>query len=169
MDHGDFWLSDTPENPGLGWDAVCKRICTWRKFKDLTSGKTFFMFNAHFDHKGITARIKSAELVLARIKKIAGNSDAVFTGDLNFDETNASFKQINESGIVKSAFYIADFSYQPNSSFNEFGKRILPIGRIDHIFITKNFKVQKAAILTNTYMGRYPSDHFPVMAVVELK
>ncbi len=169
LDHGDFWLSDTPKKPGLGWDAVCIRICTWGKFKDLKSGKTFFLFNAHFDHKGITARVKSSDLVLQKIKEIAGNSNVIFTGDLNFDETNPSFKQINESGIVKSAFDIADFVYQPNSSFNNFGANIQPKGRIDHIFVTKNFIVKKAAILTNTYMGKYPSDHFPVMAVVKLK
>ena len=25
---GNFWLSENPEKPGLGWDAVCVRICT---------------------------------------------------------------------------------------------------------------------------------------------
>ncbi len=167
LDHGDFWLSDTPDKPSFGWDAACIRICTWGKFKDLSTGKIFFMFNAHFDHKGLVARVKSSDLMLQKIKKIAGNNCAIFTGDLNFDETDSSFKQINESGIVRSCFDIADFVYQPNSSFNDFGQDITPVSRIDHIFVTKDFKVKKAAILTNTYMGKYPSDHFPVMAVVE--
>ena len=26
LDHGDFWLSETPEKPGLGWDAACISI-----------------------------------------------------------------------------------------------------------------------------------------------
>ena len=29
LDHGDFWLSETPDRPGLGWDAACIRVCTW--------------------------------------------------------------------------------------------------------------------------------------------
>lgn len=27
---GDFWLSQTPDTPGKGWDATCcNRICSW--------------------------------------------------------------------------------------------------------------------------------------------
>ncbi len=168
LDHGDFWLSETPDKPGLGWDAACVRICTWGKFKDLKSGKLIYLFNAHFDHRGPTARNKSSELVLKKIEEIAGDHNAIFTGDLNFDESDAGFKQINSSGKVKSGFDIADFVYQPNGSFNDFGNEIKSSGRIDHIFVTNDFKVKKAAILTNTYMGRYPSDHFPVMLELEL-
>ena len=29
LEHGDFWLSETPEKPSVGWDAVLPRICTW--------------------------------------------------------------------------------------------------------------------------------------------
>ena len=36
LDHGNFWLSETPEKPALGWDAACIRICTWGKFRDRT-------------------------------------------------------------------------------------------------------------------------------------
>ena len=32
---GNFWLSENPEKPGLGWDAVCVRICTWGLFRCL--------------------------------------------------------------------------------------------------------------------------------------
>ena len=28
LDAGTFWLSPTPDKPGLGWDAVCNRTCT---------------------------------------------------------------------------------------------------------------------------------------------
>ena len=49
LDHGDFWLNETPDRPALGWDAACIRICTWGKFKDLRSGKKFYFFNLHMD------------------------------------------------------------------------------------------------------------------------
>ena len=32
VDSGHFWLSETPEKPGPGWDAACTRICTWGLF-----------------------------------------------------------------------------------------------------------------------------------------
>ena len=33
---------------------------------------------------------------------------------------------------------------------------------IDHIFVSKHFKANRWAVLTDTYFGKYPSDHFPV-------
>jgi endonuclease/exonuclease/phosphatase family metal-dependent hydrolase len=30
LNSGDFWLSQTPDKPGKGWDATCcNRICSW--------------------------------------------------------------------------------------------------------------------------------------------
>jgi endonuclease/exonuclease/phosphatase family metal-dependent hydrolase len=55
-----------------------------------------------------------------------------------------------------------------NGSFNAFGKAVNSNEIIDHIFITKQFTVQKWGILTDTYHGKYPSDHFPVLAVLKL-
>jgi endonuclease/exonuclease/phosphatase family metal-dependent hydrolase len=40
---------------------------------------------------------------------------------------------------------------------------------IDHIFTTKQFVVNKWGILTDTYHGKFPSDHFPVLFVMMLK
>ena len=57
LDSGDFWLSETPDKPGLGWDVTCcNRICSWAKFRDLGTSKEFFFFSVHFDHQGIIAR-----------------------------------------------------------------------------------------------------------------
>lgn len=51
--------------------------------------------------------------------------------------------------------------------------------RIDHIFVTKNFIVEKYGVLTDTYRaknevtGKYeahiPSDHFPIKAVLKFQ
>ena len=59
LESGNFWLSETPEKPSLGWDAACVRICTCGKFMDRTTGKVFFFFNTHMDHEGIVARRES--------------------------------------------------------------------------------------------------------------
>src|SRR5665648_606437 len=39
LQKGWFWLSETPEKPGLGWDASCKRVCTWVIMKKKKSKK----------------------------------------------------------------------------------------------------------------------------------
>lgn len=166
LNSGDFWLSQTPDKPGKGWDATCcNRICSWVKLQDIASKKKFYFFNVHFDHQGVIARIESAKLMIEKIKAIAGNNPVVFTGDLNGGRNSDCYKYIANAGIIKDSHELAEFPYENNASFNSFRT---PRGMevIDHIFVTKQFKVKKWGILTDTYFGKYPSDHFPVMAVV---
>ena len=85
LEHDTFWLSETPDILGsMGWDAACVRIVTWGHFKDNISGKDFFHFNTHFDHRGEAARENSCELVVKKIKEIADETPAILTGDFNF-------------------------------------------------------------------------------------
>jgi len=166
LNSGDFWLSQTPDKPGKGWDATCcNRICSWVQLQDIASKKKFYFFNVHFDHQGVIARIESAKLMIEKIKEIAGNNPVVFTGDLNGGRNSDCYKYISNAGIIKDSHELAAFPYENNASFNSFRT---PRGMevIDHIFVTKQFKVKKWGILTDTYFGKYPSDHFPVMAVV---
>jgi endonuclease/exonuclease/phosphatase family metal-dependent hydrolase len=166
LNSGDFWLSQTPDKPGKGWDATCcNRICSWVQLQDIASKKKFYFFNVHFDHQGVIARIESAKLMIEKIKAIAGNNPVVFTGDLNGGRNSDCYKYIANAGIIKDSHELAAFPYENNASFNSFRT---PRGMevIDHIFVTKQFKVKKWGILTDTYFGKYPSDHFPVMAVV---
>ncbi len=166
LNSGDFWLSQTPDKPGKGWDATCcNRICSWVQLQDIASKKKFYFFNVHFDHQGVIARIESAKLMIEKIKEIAGNNPVVFTGDLNGGRNSDCYKYIANAGIIIDSHELAAFPYENNASFNSFRT---PRGMevIDHIFVTKQFKVKKWGILTDTYFGKYPSDHFPVMAVV---
>lgn len=91
---GTFWLSETPDKPSLGWDAACKRVCTWAIFKDRNTGKTFAMFNTHFDHVGKDARRNSAKLLLNRITAIADNLPVIITGDFNMIPTEGTLATI---------------------------------------------------------------------------
>ncbi len=165
---GDFWLSETPSKPGKGWDATCcNRICSWVCLQSLQSKKRFYLFNVHFDHQGVVARVESAKLMLQKIKEIAGNEPALFTGDLNGDRSSEWYLTIANSDIVKDVHSAVKYPYENNSSFNSF-KTPRGTAVIDHIFMSKQFKAQKWGILTDSYFGKYPSDHFPVMAKVVL-
>ena len=44
LDSGDFWFAKTSDKPVMGWDAACKRICSWGEFRDLKTDKKFFFF-----------------------------------------------------------------------------------------------------------------------------
>lgn len=164
---GTFWLSATDtEKPNKGWDAALPRICTWGVFVDNQNGKQFIFMNTHFDHIGVEARRESAKLILAKAKELAEGLPIILTGDFNVDETNEAYLTLAKSGIVQDTHELAKIVYEPNSSFNGWGKALKTKQRIDHIFITPPFQVRKYGILTDTYMGKFPSDHFPVMSVL---
>ena len=170
LNKGDFWLSQTPDKPSLGWDATCcNRICSWVYLQDKKSKKKFYFFNAHFDHQGVQARKESAKLILQKIKTIAGNNPVIFTGDLNGSHASEWYLEIANSNLVKDTYGQVKYPYANNASFNAFGAAKSSKDIIDHIFTTPQFAVNKWGILTDTYYGKFPSDHFPVLAEVTLK
>lgn len=167
---GDFWLSQTPDKPSLGWDATCcNRICSWVLLKDKQSGKEFYFFNAHFDHQGVQARRESGKLIVQKIKEIAGTKPVIFTGDLNGGQDSEWVTTVANSGIVRDSYKDVKYPYRNNASFNSFSGSRGSMQIIDHIFLSKQFTASKWGVLTDTYHGKYPSDHFPVVAVVQLK
>lgn len=164
---GTFWLSDTDTgSPNKGWDAALPRICTWGVFRDKVNGKEFIFMNTHFDHVGVVARSESAKQILAKAQEFAADLPLILTGDFNIDENNEAYKLLAQSGTVADTYDRASNRYLPNSTFNGWGKSLKPTGRIDHIFVTSNFEVLKYGVLTDTYMGKFPSDHFPVLSVL---
>ena len=167
---GDFWLSETPEKPSMGWDGrCCHRIASWVYLKDKRSGKKFYAFNAHFDHEGVKAREESSKLILQRIKAIAGNEPVLLTGDLNGDHNSAWYATLSNSGMLKDTYREVSHPYAPTGTFQAFGTRLQTREIIDHIFVSKHFRVARWGVLTDSYYGKFPSDHFPVLADVQLK
>ncbi|WP_051293018.1 endonuclease/exonuclease/phosphatase family protein [Olivibacter sitiensis] len=167
LDKGDFWLSETPEKPGLGWDATCcNRICSWVKLEDKLTKKQFYFFNVHYDHQGVIARQESSKLILQKVKEIAKGNPTLLTGDFNGSEETAWYQAIAQSGLLFDTQKLAKHPYKPNASFNGFGnaRSLASDDIIDHVFVTKDFQVTKWGVLTDTYHGKFPSDHFPVMA-----
>jgi endonuclease/exonuclease/phosphatase family metal-dependent hydrolase len=170
LKNGDFWLSETPDQPSKGWDAVCcNRICSWVYLNDKKTGKNFYVFNAHFDHQGKVARVESSKLILQRIASIAGNEPVIFSGDLNGDQQSEWYRYIDNSELLEDSFKEVNFPYANNGSFNAFGHNLASNAIIDHIFISHHFMVSRWGILSDSYHGKFPSDHFPVMAQLSLK
>ena len=164
LDKGDFWLSETPDKPSLGWDATCcNRISSWVYLQDLSTNKKFYFFNVHYDHQGVQARNESSKLMLRKIKEIAGKEPAILTGDFNGGYTSDWYKALANSGLLKDTYKAVAQPYAPNGSFNGFKQQPDSNEIIDHIFVTDGFKVDKWGILTDTYRGKFPSDHFPVL------
>ncbi|UZD23899.1 endonuclease/exonuclease/phosphatase family protein [Algoriphagus halophytocola] len=168
LDSGNFWLSETPEKPGLGWDATCcKRIASWALFRDKNSGKEFYVFNAHFDHQGVVARRESGKLMVKKIKEIAGDKAVICTGD--FNSTPDTEQIVGIAAILDDAYIVSQMPpYGPVGTTNSFQFTAPMKKRIDYVFVSKDFEVVKYAVLTDALDQRYPSDHLPVVASLRL-
>lgn len=166
LQSGDFWLSETPDKPGKGWDATCcNRICSWAKFKDLNTKKDFFFFNVHFDHQGVEARRQSGYLMVKKIKEIAGNALTICTGDFNSTPETEQIKTITVL-LSDCQDVSAQPPYGPEGTFNGFKFDAKMDNRIDYIFVTPSIKVLKYGVLTDAKNQHYPSDHQPVVAKI---
>ena len=166
---GDFWLSETPDKPGFGWDARINRICSWVQLKDKVSGQSFFCFNVHFDHQGVMARKESSKLLLSKIQSISGKAPVILTGDFNGDHTTEWYQTLANSGIIKDSFREVQYPYVNNGSFQNFGRNFNTNDIIDHIFISSHFNTKRWGVLTDSYSGKFPSDHFPILTELHWK
>lgn len=166
IDSGNFWLSETPDKPGLGWDATCcNRICSWVKFVDKEARQEFYVFNVHFDHQGVVARQESGKLMVSKIKEIAKDAPVICTGDFN---STPETEQIKGMGaILRDAYEVSKMPpYGPIGTTNSFRFTAPMRHRIDYVFVSKHFEVSKYAVLTDAKDQRYPSDHLPVVATI---
>jgi len=170
LDNSTFWLSETPDRISKGWDAALNRVCTYALFMDVESKQFFWVFNTHLDHKGEIARTRSLELILSKIAQLnTKDYPVIFMGDFNSEPNSdrivALEKVMNDSRIVSK-----EKPFGPSGTFNDF-KHNEPVSKlIDYIFLSKNkrIKVLKYAVLSDSKDLRYPSDHLPVFAEINL-
>jgi len=167
LDDGMFWLSETPDRPGLGWDAACNRTCTWIKLKDRITKKSFLVLDTHLDHMGVKAREEGAKLILARIPEInRENLPLIFTGDFNLVKNSVPIQTI--LGVLSDASEKSITPpYGPEGTSGGFA--VKPLKRtIDFIFINNRVNVLRFGVLSDSFNMFYPSDHLPVLAEVQL-
>jgi endonuclease/exonuclease/phosphatase family metal-dependent hydrolase len=111
----------------------------------------------------------------------------VLTGDFNVDQTNEIYGIFTQSGVLDDSFEKAQFRFAENGTFNSWDPELKTASRIDHVFVSPAFTVQRYGVLTNTYWSeapqqtdtvkgadapqeinfqkhqkRLPSDHYPV-------
>ena len=65
IEHGHFWLNETPDKPGAGWDAWTPRIVVWARLRDRFDEESadILVVSTHFDHWGKTARAEAASMI----------------------------------------------------------------------------------------------------------
>ena len=193
LNKGNFWLNETPDKPKLGWDAACIRICSWGEFEQVETGFRFYYFNLHMDHVGVVARREAAKLVVKKIGEIAKGAPVVLTGDFNVDQNDEIYRIFTSSGILHDSYTHARLRFAENGTFNDYKPYMKTQSRIDHVFVSPEFNVDRYGMLTNMYWTddaqtdaqnsnqapselefrkmtlRTPSDHYPVFVRINYK
>lgn len=162
-EHHQFWLSETPDTLSKGWDAAIRRICTYALLYDKKAKQSFWIFNTHFDHVGREARLKSAALILKKIREAnTASLPVLLMGDFNATPESEPVQKLS-SGMKDARTAAEKRMAGAEGSFNGFDSSKPATALIDHIFVTSNIRVKKYAVLVESRESRYPSDHFPVL------
>ncbi len=159
-----FWLSTTPNEISIGWDAALERICTYGLFEDRQTTKQFWVFNTHFDHMGKMARKQSAELIISKINEINTNGlPVVFMGDLNLTPDQKPIQFLQNQLTDAQLASVSKF-YGPTGTFNGFDPDMILDRRIDYVFV-KGFQVDGYIHIDDRMENnKHISDHLPVLA-----
>lgn len=181
LDSGGFWLSDTPDEYSTSWGNEVIRSANWAVLRCRQNGATFLHVNTHLDHVSEPARVEGSGLILRQSEETRtnhGELPTVVTGDFNCTPGTRPYRVFIEDGFVDT--FLAAGNEDDAYTFHAFkGARFTPddtdkpTGRIDWILVRDEagrVKIRSHEILRDgdEEAGTYPSDHYPVLAELEL-
>ncbi|WP_274362444.1 endonuclease/exonuclease/phosphatase family protein [Paenibacillus thermotolerans] len=173
-EHGTFWLSVTPELPASrGWGAMFPRICTWAVFEPADGGiPRLAVYNVHLDHISGLARERGAALAAARLieRRAASGVPAVLVGDFNSSPRRPAVAQLSAPpySLVDACDELPGGAAAAGATYHAFrggGEGGKPI---DYIFATDDIRIEQIVVDREKCLGRFPSDHYPVIAHISL-
>jgi endonuclease/exonuclease/phosphatase family metal-dependent hydrolase len=160
----DRWLSETPEQHlSKGWDSAFPRMLSWARLAELDSGRELVAIVTHLDHIGPLARVNQARLVAGFA---AGQPEPVLVmGDFNDTPGSATHDALTgESAALRDTWQALaqpeDLEQHTAHRFDGVGRK----GRLDWILLDSGFEALAVEIVRDHAAGRWPSDHFPVLA-----
>jgi endonuclease/exonuclease/phosphatase family metal-dependent hydrolase len=183
-DNGTFWLSLTPDDPGSKYPGLRHaRTAAYGLFHELDAagaptGRKLYVYDTHLDHTSEPARQHGAKILMERVAaRKDQTAPVIIMGDMNCGEKSAPIlyfqgKETPLDGVtIKSPLALTDTfrAANPNekktgtfTGFKQPGKE-----KIDYIFVSPPLKTLSSKIIrTRRDDGGYPSDHFPVEAVL---
>ena len=169
IDSGNFWLSETPDVPGsISWSMSLPRMATWALFETVKEKRRFYFLNTHFPHRreDEEARSECARVIDRFLAKWDSKIPVTVTGDFNTGLKSNAHAVLTMR--LKDAWLDAPSKKGPEGTFHGF-KGTPGQERIDWILYRGPWNVKTVETVTRNVNGRYPSDHFPILAVFEWK
>ena len=167
IDHDTFWLSETPDEVSYGWDAACRRTCTWVLLENKQDGTRYAHINTHFDNVGRTAVRESAKMISAFIAEKFAGVPVVFTADMNATPGSTGYRIMTES-LADARLTAPDCTDECRTIYTyhdgkPHGDELLIL---DYVLYGAGVNALSYRTVTEGVNGRFVSDHFPIYADV---
>ncbi len=133
------------------------RICTWALLKEKATGKEFYIYNTHLDHRNQDNRIIQIKNIIADSEKRCNKKPVILMGDLNTTFTNGMQTTLSESGFT----HARTVAKEANQHIATHLKKGNPV-EIDHILVKPNsaFNIKTYKLCGES--SEATSDHNPV-------
>lgn len=175
LDSGTFWFSNTPAVPGSkDWGNMWPRICSWVRLIDKTAGKNFYVYNIHLDNLSGNSRELSARLLAGKIAARKTRDPFIVMGDFNMEANDPAMQYLQDANNSTPYLHMRDAWSSVHFRERRIGTRHGWEGdtsgpMIDHIRLCENTIPLDVQVDRRQYDGRYPSDHFPVVAKIQFR
>lgn len=168
IESGTFWLGDPPR-PGAQRRRGGSRIVTWARFHHLESGRQVYVFNTHLTLREGRTQRESVERINERIAALPPGSAVVLMGDFNAVAGSSATWELAISRGLRDAWRVAHERSGPAVTSNGFNAPPQDWeGRIDWILVGGPIEVPSVSTIVHSANGRYPSDHYPVLATLRV-
>jgi endonuclease/exonuclease/phosphatase family metal-dependent hydrolase len=163
---GTFWHSETPDEPGsISWGNPYPRITTWAILRARERDRRFAFFCTHY-HGGEPCAGRATDLMIRRIRAVAPDLPRTLVGDFNLTPTSPHHASLTAQGPegtdLRDAWQLLGKPEQDAGTAHGFDGK--PQTRIDWILVGRHFSPVTMERSFYNRGGRYPSDHFPLVA-----
>ena len=158
-----FWLEEPIDQQRAGSALDVKRICTWVRLRDRVSGRTVRVYNTHL-YLTEGQRLTAAKIILDQIKSGDRDDAILLSADFNASPSTPSRRLFVEAGLADSAARARRPTGRP--TFHLYG---IGLWCIDGILVDSHWRVANHLILDVKPGNTFPSDHFAVLADLDLR
>ena len=171
LDTGCFWLSETPEVSGSrSWGSAYPRTVTWARLACRVTGAGLTCVNTHFDYEPAAAIDDNAQVLRHWLDQIGSETPLIVTGDFNTGRESAAYRLLTGGGTLIDAFRQVHPHGEDEATFHAFGRpEPGEMTAIDWILVSGHFRVLEARIDRSRQGNLFPSDHYPITAVLDWK
>ncbi len=167
IDSGTIWLSDTPETPYSKPEcAGLPRVATWAVLENKATGERYTHINTHLDNAGDEARTKQAEILGCKIDELMlSGYPLVCTGDFNDSIKSDMYAEMTKKLYnVRTIAEKSDFG----KTYHDYGNMTTSLYAIDFIFVSEGVRADRYKVIDEQICGMYVSDHYGIMADINL-